>query len=64
MVHHGRVVIVELDTSEPGRRKVLYGVVRQSRYEEGEGYAVGVQLRAMPQSSALRSRAAARGLAA
>lgn len=64
MVHLGRMVMVELDTAEPGRCKLLYGVVRQSRYAEGEGYAVGVQLRAIPQSTSIRAWMTANGLAA
>jgi hypothetical protein len=64
MVHQGRLVVVEMDTAEPGRCKVLLGVVKQSRYAEGEGYAIGVQFKAFPMTATLRSWMAARGLAA
>jgi hypothetical protein len=64
MVHMGRLVVVEMDTAEPGRCKVLFGAVKQSRYAEGEGYAIGVQFRAFQQTATLRAWLAGRGLAA
>jgi hypothetical protein len=63
MVHMGRSVLVEFDC-EPGRRRLLFGVVKHSRYAEGEGYALGVQLKAVPSTSAVQHWMLARGLAA
>jgi hypothetical protein len=62
MVHMGRGVLIELDGATPGAGKLLYGVVRQSRYVESEGYAVGVQFRSVPTTSAVRNWLSMRGL--
>jgi hypothetical protein len=64
MVHQGRAVLIELEGGEPGRSKLLSGIVRQSRYAEGEGYAIGVLFRAVPNTSAVRQWLSSRGLAA
>jgi hypothetical protein len=62
MVHMGRGVLIELDGATPAATKLLYGVVRQSRYVESEGYAVGVQFRSVPTTSAVRNWLSMRGL--
>jgi hypothetical protein len=62
MVHMGRGVLIELDGTTPASTKLLYGVVRQSRYVESEGYAVGVQFRSVPTTSAVRNWLSMRGL--
>ena len=61
MVHVGKAVLVECSTAEPGGKKVLYGVVKQSRYSEGEGYAIGVQFRDMPKTASIRNWCTAQG---
>jgi hypothetical protein len=61
MVHVGKAVLVECSTAEPGGRKLLYGMVKQSRYSEGEGYAIGVQFREVPNTAAIRNWCSARG---
>jgi hypothetical protein len=61
MIHTGRSVIIEVPGVD-GATKVLYGVVRQCRYAEGEGYAVGVEFRALPAGQGIRQWLAGRGL--
>lgn len=61
MVHQGRHVFIELESAS-GAPKLLFGVVRQARYAEGEGYAIGIEFRAVPPNSAIRNWLAQRGL--
>lgn len=61
MVHQGRAVLIEVPGVE-GTTKLLYGVVRQCRYAEGEGYAVGVEFKAVPQTQTIRLWLTNRGL--
>ena len=64
MVHHGRGLLIEVQglPGQPGR--VLFGVVRQSRYAEGEGYAVGLEFKSIPHTTPVRAWLSQRGLAA
>jgi hypothetical protein len=62
MVHVGRGMLVEIDGIPPAQTKLLFGLVRQSRYAEGEGYAVGIQFKALPATTSVRNWMAARGL--
>jgi hypothetical protein len=61
MSFQGRQLLIEVEQS-PGTAKLLFGVVRQSRYSAGEGYAIGVEFRTMPRNSAIRNWLAQRGL--
>jgi hypothetical protein len=60
MSFQGRQLLVEVEQSA-GIAKVLFGVVRQSRYSQGIGYAIGVEFRTLPQSPAIRNWLAQRG---
>ncbi len=55
MVHAGRKVFIKIS---PGRGssskgKLLFGVVKQSRYQEGEGFVIGVKFEEIPQTWAI-----------
>jgi hypothetical protein len=63
MVHKGRSILIEFP-NVAGKTKLLFGVVRQSRYAEGEGYVIGVEFQAIPKTPAVRSWLDQRGLAA
>jgi hypothetical protein len=62
MAYQGRHILVEIPAATDRPAKVLFGVIRQSRYSEGEGYAIGVEFRAMPQSTVVRNWLSQRGL--
>ena len=63
MVHKGRSILIEF-ANVNGATKVLFGVVRQSRYAEGEGYVIGVEFQAVPKTQSIRVWLDQRGLAA
>jgi hypothetical protein len=63
MIHKGRSVLIEF-ANVGGATKLLFGVVRQSRYAEGEGYVVGVEFQAVPKTQPVRVWLGQRGLAA
>jgi hypothetical protein len=48
MVHVGRYLVVEIIGSGKERQTVLFGVVRQCRYEEGKGYMLGLEFKQVP----------------
>lgn len=48
MVHYGRTLVVEVLGTGQRVEKVLFGVVCQTRYEFGRGYAIGVEFRRRP----------------
>ena len=52
LVQVGRVLLVELESGQSEAR-VLCGIVRQSRYESGQGHILGIQFRAMPRGPAI-----------
>ncbi|MEX2219294.1 MAG: PilZ domain-containing protein [Phycisphaerales bacterium] len=62
-IHTGRLVILEVPGPE-GAKRALFGIVRQSRYAEGEGYAVGIEFRDPPASDSVKIWMAERGLRA
>lgn len=64
MVHKGRCMLVEVAGLEGQKSKVLFGVVRQSRYAEGEGYAIGLEFKSMPKTASVRLWLSQKGLAA
>lgn len=53
MIHLNRGVLIEVfgGANEPPR--LFYGLVRQCRYIEGQGYIVGIQFEVMPKTTAL-----------
>jgi hypothetical protein len=61
MVHVGRSLLIEVP-AKGGPTRVLYGVVRQSRYAEGEGNAIGLEFTATPQDHAFLKWLSKRGL--
>lgn len=60
MVYLGQFLFVEVENA-PGAPRLLFGIVRQSRYCEGEGYAIGVEFRSIPRTSAIRNWLMQRG---
>jgi PilZ domain len=54
MVHVGRHVVIELIGAGKERQTVLFGVVRQCRYEEGKGYMVGLEFKQVAIGTLLR----------
>jgi hypothetical protein len=54
MVHVGRYLVVEVVGAGKERQTVLFGVVRQCRYEEGRGYMVGLEFKQLPVGTLLR----------
>lgn len=54
MVHLGREIFVEVE-GKAGNTKLVFGVIRQSRYSEGKGYFIGIEFREPPQTSGVRN---------
>lgn len=50
MVYVGTGLIVEVTDGQGLVHRVLYGIVRQTRYAPGEGYAIGLQFEKLPDS--------------
>lgn len=50
MVHAERRVFIEVPGQTEEENRIFFGMVRQCRYVEGQGYFVGVQFEAMPKS--------------
>ncbi len=55
MVHLGRKVFVQIFAPDGEERKLLFGLVRQSRYADGGGYAVGIEFHPMLTTSTIRA---------
>ncbi len=53
MVHVGRHVFVRIPLGPGGKEKLLYGVVKQSSYQEGEGFVIGVKFEEVPRTWAI-----------
>ncbi len=54
MVHEGRVIFVTLNVGPDKPPRVLCGMVRQTRYLEGQEYVVGLMFCAPPRSKAVK----------
>lgn len=61
MSYLGRGMFVEFLAEGGAPGKLLFGVVQQSRYAEGEGYAIGVEFAKPPETLAVRDWCARRG---
>lgn len=64
MVHQGRCLFIRIDLGKNRPAKLLFGVVKQSRYSEGEGYAVGLEFRTVPESPSVKAWMTQNGLTA
>jgi hypothetical protein len=64
MVHQGRCLFIRIDLGKNRPAKLLFGVVKQSRYSEGEGYAVGLEFRTVPETPSVKAWMAQNGLSA
>lgn len=53
MVHEGRKIFIRVPTGPDGAEKLLFGVVRQSRYQQGEGFVIGVRFEEIPRTWAV-----------
>ncbi len=53
MVHEGRHLLIRVPTGPKSRDKLLYGRVKQTRYEEGEGFVIGVEFKEVPRTWAV-----------
>jgi hypothetical protein len=62
MVHQGRCLFVRIDLGKAKPSKVLFGLVKQCRYSEGEGYAVGLEFRTIPETPTVKAWMAQNGL--
>ena len=61
MVHVARHVLLELPGFQGGPARLHFGVVRQTRYAEGEGYIVGVEFQPRPKTQAIQQWLRKRG---
>jgi hypothetical protein len=61
MAYVGRGFLLQIRSGEE-KERLLYGVVRQSRYSPGEGHVIGVQFELMPDTLEIRRWRDARGL--
>lgn len=50
MVHEGRKLLIRVPAGPGGKEKLLYGAVRQSRYQENEGCVIGVKFEELPRT--------------
>lgn len=64
MVHQGRCLFIRIDLGKTQPSKLLFGIVKQSRYSEGEGYAVGLEFRTVPESPSIKAWMSQNGLTA
>ena len=62
MVHDGRFVFVIVDMGPGKPNRIFGGVVKQSRYAQGEGYAVGVEFREAPRTPMVKQWMAKNGV--
>lgn len=53
MVHVGRRLFIRIKGAAGAQPKLLFGVVKQSRYQEGEGFVIGVKFEEIPQTWAI-----------
>jgi hypothetical protein len=53
MVHAGRRLFIKVSAGRGSKGKLLFGVVKQSRYQEGEGFVIGVKFEEIPQTWAI-----------
>lgn len=63
MVHAGRKLFIRFPAGHGVPEKLLFGVVKQSRYQEGEGFVIGVKFEEEPHSWAIAKWAASHGVA-
>lgn len=63
MVHAGRRLFIRFPAGHGAPEKLLFGVVKQSRYQEGEGFVIGVKFEEQPQSWGIAKWAASHGVA-
>ncbi|MFM9994762.1 MAG: PilZ domain-containing protein [Phycisphaerales bacterium] len=64
MVHEGRKLFIRVPAGPGGKEKLLFGAVKQSRYQEGEGFVIGVKFEETPKTWAITKWLTTHGVSA